>query len=234
MRLYVCAVAISSPISSSILSNYPSPPALIILPSQPKPPLRILILPQTPHHLLRAPRLPNNPLIILAHEPTAHRVLHPLHQPRPVPLHIKHHHGHAVDPQLVPRRDLHELLERPVPARQRDEAAPGPAGDDLPRHELLARVHVFHDGGAAVEGRVDVFLLEAHEGRGDDAVHAFWAGEGDEGPGDFAHQAHGAAAVDEVRAGGVQGVGQGARGGEVRGGGAGGGAAAGWGVSQRV
>lgn len=52
-----------------------------------------------------------------------------------------------------------------------------------------------------------MFLFEAHEGRGDDAVHAVRAGERDEGAGYFAHEADGAAAIDEVGSGGVEGVG---------------------------
>lgn len=53
------------------------------------------------------------------------------------------------------------------------------------------------------------------------------AREGDEGSGELAHEADGAAAVDEGDGVRVEGVGEGAGGGEVCGGEAGGGAAAG-------
>jgi hypothetical protein len=59
-------------------------------------------------------------------------------------------------------------------------------------------------------------------------VDCVGAGERDEGLGDFAHDADGAAAVDEVHAVLVKGEGEGAGGGEVGGGGSWGGAAAGW------
>lgn len=113
--------------------------------------------------------------------------------------------------QLIPRGNLHQLLERPIPATEGHEAAAGPPLHDLLGHELFAGVHVRDDGDAAVDVLVDGgfgvsagagavgsgFLFVADEGGGDDAVNGGGAGEGDEGSGDFAHQADGAGAVDE-------------------------------------
>lgn len=151
------AVSCMRPSFVTMLVSYPpchSTPSLL-LPTQIKPPRRIHILPQTLHHLLRTQRLHQYPRIPRTYEPTPHRILDPLNQARPIPIYIIHHNRHTMYTQLIPRRDLHELLERAVPTAQRDEASARPAGDYFPGHHLLAGVHVCHDGGAAVDGGVD-------------------------------------------------------------------------------
>lgn len=55
----------------------------------------------------------------------------------------------VVNAQLVPRHDLHQLLERAITSRQSDEARSRTAGQYLLRHHLLAGVHVLHDRGAS-------------------------------------------------------------------------------------
>jgi hypothetical protein len=118
----------------------------------------------------------------------------------PVAVDVEHDDALAVDAELVPGGDLHELLEGAVAAAEGDEAAAGAAGVDLLGHHVLARVHVLDDGGLAVLVVLDALaaLLELDEGLRDDAVDGVGAGEGDEGLGHLAHHAVGAAAVDEV------------------------------------
>lgn len=95
----------------------------------------------------------------------------------------------------------------------------------------ILRVVGFARAGVGVRGGA-AFLLVLDERAGDDAVDGGGPGEGDEGPGEFAHEADGAAAVDEGAVLGVEDVREGAGGGEVRGGSAGGGTAAGFKVSM--
>ncbi len=68
-----------------------------------------------------------------------------------------------------------------------------------------------------LRGALLVFRVRADQRAGDDAVHAVRAGQGDERAGQFAHEAAGAAAVDEGGVGGMEGVGEGTGGGEVGG-----------------
>jgi hypothetical protein len=224
-----------------ITTFFPAPRLhpLLLLPRQIEPSRRILILPQTRHHLLRTQRLDHNPRIPWAHEPSRHSVLNPINQARPVIVDIQHNHRHAVYPQLIPRRHLHELLERAVTPGQRDESAPRTARDDFLGHEALARVHVVYEGCAAVNVWVDVVRsrrgivvrFQRYEGPWDDAVDGGGARERDQRARDFAHETNGAAAVDEGGVGGVEGVGEVARRRHVHGGCAFGGAAAGRGIS---
>lgn len=113
-----------------------------------------------------------------------------------------------MDAQLIPRRHFGQLLERPIPARQRDEAAPRAAISHQLRHERLAGVHVRYDRRAAVLGvwyrlagvlavRGVVARFVPDEGVGDDAVHRGRPREGDERARELAHEADGSAAVDE-------------------------------------
>jgi len=219
----------------------------LLAPVQLEAALRVLVPAQAVDHLSSLFRLHHNPLVALADEPTVHSSLNPLQQPIPVPLHIVRHNSPRVNPQLIPRHNLHQLLQRAVPAAQRHEAAASTAFNHLSCHHLLARVHVVDHRRAAEELRINhpgsgvvvlifdavfvEFALEAHQGFRDDAVHGVGAGERDEGFGDFAHDADGAAAVDEVHAILVEGAGEIAGGGEVGGGSSWGSAAAGGGIS---
>jgi hypothetical protein len=217
-----------------VLATYYPSPSLLLVPREIESSRRILILLQTRHDLLGTQRLYNNARIPGTHKPTRDGVLDPIDQSRPVVIHVEHNDRHAVDPQLIPRRHLHQLLKGAVTPAQRNEPPAGPARYDFLGHQALARVHVVDDGCAAVHGGVDcvrgargvVVGFQAGEGAWDDAVDGGGAGEGDEGAGDFAHQADGAAAVDERRVGGVQGVRQRPRRRHVHGRGAFGGAAA--------
>lgn len=132
----------------------------------------------------------------------------PLDDAVPVAVDVEQADAALVDAQLVPGDRLKELLDGAVTAAEGEEAAARPAGKDLFGHELLARVHVLDDGGAAVgalgghvlvvhvDGLVGAVALVLDEGLGDDAVHSLGALELAEGFGDFAHEADGAAAVD--------------------------------------
>lgn len=98
-------------------------------------------------------------------------------------------------------------------------------------------MHILDDGRAAIDVLVDgdgvgstffaAVAFVGEQGFGDYAVDGVRAGEGDERFGEFAHDAYGAAAVDEGDIVFVEGCGEGAGGVEVGGGGSGGGAAAG-------
>lgn len=132
----------------------------------------------------------------------------PLDDAVPVAVDVEHADAALVDAELVPGDDLEELLDGAVAAAEGDEAAAGPAVEDLLGHELLARVHVLDDGGAAVgglgghvlvvgvDGLVGVVALVLDEGLGDDAVDGVGALEFAQGLCDFAHEADGAASVD--------------------------------------
>ena len=64
---------------------------------------------------------------------------------------VEHAYPAVVDPQLVPRRRLHQLLHRPVPPAQRDEPRSWPPLDHFPRHHLLPRVHVLYHRRLSVD-----------------------------------------------------------------------------------
>jgi hypothetical protein len=218
-RALTCPLALNARIWSRRCS--------VVAPGQVESAGRILVILQILQHLLGTQGLFDDARVVRAYEASAHSVLHPLNQARPVALHVVHNHGHAVDAQLVPRRDLHQLFKRAISTGQGDKATARPTLNDLPGHHLLARVHVLDDSGTAEDGLVDlmrsrigrvVVLLEFDQRGRNDAVHALWPGQRNQSPRNFAHQAYGAAAVDEVRAAFVQGFGEQPRGLEVHGG----------------
>lgn len=197
---------------------------LLFVPGQIEPPRRILIVPQMCHNLVGTQGLDQDARIRRRNESTRHCILHPVNQARPIAIHIEDDDGHAMYAQLIPRRNLHQLLKCAVAATQRNETTTRSTIDDLLGHGLLARVHVFDDGCATVYRGVNgvarrivgvIVLFEFDEGCGDDAVDAVGPAERDEGSGYFAHEADSAAAVDELGVGGVEGVGKGAGGGHV-------------------
>lgn len=208
---------------------------LIVVPGQLESAWGVLVVAQVLHDLFGGQGFLDDAGIGCADKATGDGIPDPLNQACPVVVDIVDDDGHAVDAQLVPGGDLHELLKGAVAAAQGNKATASAAVHDFASHHLLAGVHVLDDGGAAVDGLVDgvrvgvrgvVVLLESDEGRGDDAVDCGRAGEGDEGAGYFAHEADCAATVDEFGARGVEGAGEGAGGLHVGFGSAFGGAAA--------
>lgn len=179
-------------------------------------------------HIVRFFSLNHDPAIALSNKPTLDSFVHPLQQAVPVAINIKHHDASLVKAQLIPRRRLHQLLQRPISAAQRHEPTSRPTFNDFARHHLLARVHVRDSGQAAECLLADDFAgstfgavfavevaLQFHKLFGDDAVYSFGAGERDKSFGQLAHHARRAAAVDEVHVVLVQGSGEGAGGREV-------------------
>lgn len=128
----------------------------VIIPAQPKPPLCTNILPQPLDHLIGALRLDQYPLVVLPHKAAPHGVPHPIEQPIPITLYVEDHNGHGVDPELVPSCDLHKLFHGAIATREGNEAAAGSTSNDFAGHQLLAGVHILHDGGTAVNEWVDL------------------------------------------------------------------------------